>query len=174
MKERPIVCRDWEVWGILEGTWRLKRAIRRLPPTDQGFDVIRPGVIALDERQSSVIRCPHGEPGDRLWVRETWREISSSGSEKHGYVTQVEYRADGKATGRFTSRIISVPAMHYGGDISKDGSVKWRPSIFMPRWASRLTLEITEVGCERSGGLWMWDISFKVVQKFEAEGGGRR
>lgn len=71
-----------------------------------------------------VLRCPYGALGDTLWVRETWRG------------DPVEYRADTHSHG---------PA-----DGSRDAeSVNWRPSIFMPRWASRLTLRITEVRVER-------------------------
>jgi hypothetical protein len=68
--------------------------------------------------------CPYGAPGDRLWVRETW------GPRAGGVVYRAdEYRADG---------FVSCP----------DGG-KWRPSIHMPRWASRITLEIVSVRVER-------------------------
>jgi hypothetical protein len=63
--------------------------------------------------------CPFGGPGDRLWVKET------HGPSAGGMV----YRAD-------------------GGTACPDGG-KWRPSIFMPRWASRITLEVTGVRVER-------------------------
>ena len=64
---------------------------------------------------------PYGKPGDRLWVRETWHDASSS---LHSCAL---YRADGI-------------------DLHWD---KWTPSIHMPRWASRITLEITSVRVER-------------------------
>lgn len=68
--------------------------------------------------------CPYGGPGDRLWVRETWCEfIDDQGR-------AVACAADGWA---------ECPA--------EDD--RWRPSIFMPRWASRITLEITGVRVER-------------------------
>lgn len=62
--------------------------------------------------------CPYGQPGDRLWVRETW----------NGDRMDLVYRAthDGPPPGG-----------------------KWHPSIFMPRWASRILLEITNVRVER-------------------------
>lgn len=89
--------------------------------------------------------CPHGQPGDRLWVRETWRMLL--GPQK-GFIPEdlqfsknVLYGAD-------------HPALHTGhwdSDIDEFVSdIKiWRPSIFMPRWASRITLEITGVRVER-------------------------
>ncbi len=70
--------------------------------------------------------------GDLIWVRETWKPT-------HSFLyggTYVRYRADGAR--------LDVP--HDMGGTSTD---KWRPSIFMPRWASRLTLEITGLREER-------------------------
>lgn len=69
-----------------------------------------------DTRHHNV--CPYGQPGDRLWVRETF--IADKGG--------VIFRAD-EVAGR----------EHYS----------WQPSIHMPRWASRITLEITAVRVER-------------------------
>ena len=83
------------------------------------------------------IRCPFGSRGDRLWVRETWgckecREYDPSGvfSMPTGEC-EIVYRAGGENG--------------YGTPTDD----RWRPSIHMPRWASRLTLEITDVRHER-------------------------
>ena len=65
--------------------------------------------------------CPHGKTGDRLWVRETFLQ------DTEGFI----YRADGDFEGN---------AKILGG---------WRPSIYMPRWASRILLEVTNVRVER-------------------------
>ena len=73
--------------------------------------------------------CPYGVAGDRLWVRETWAELYK-GTKAH----DVEYRA---ACG---SGLL--------GDL-EDAGVKWRPSIFMPRWASRIDMEIESIRVER-------------------------
>jgi hypothetical protein len=64
--------------------------------------------------------CPYGAPGDRLWVRETWGPC------------------DGGACYRASERDGVLP----------DGG-RWHPSIHMPRWASRITLEVTDVRVER-------------------------
>lgn len=75
--------------------------------------------------------CPYGQPGDRLWVRETWwGTIAYTVPEGHEQ-RFVAYRATMK------------------GDRSPAADGKWRPSIFMPRWASRITLEVTAVRVER-------------------------
>lgn len=73
--------------------------------------------------------CPYGQPGDRLWVKETFREAGSA------------QQADGKLrAGR--------DQLVYKADDDTDLG-PWRPSIFMPRWASRLILELTAVRVER-------------------------
>lgn len=93
--------------------------------------------------------CPYGAPGDRLWVRETWRP---SIIHTHGLDScdcddvLVKYAADGSdrvfssATGYAVAEDWTMP------DAAKRGDV---PSIHMPRWASRLTLEVTGVRVER-------------------------
>jgi hypothetical protein len=75
---------------------------------------------------TDVYRCPYGQPGDRLWVRET------HALGVHGCENGVSYRADHR------DQLGDGPAH----------PIKWRPSIFMPRWASRITLEIIDVRVE--------------------------
>ena len=72
--------------------------------------------------------CPYGQPGNRLWVRETWRAHLCAGRSSE----RIHYAADGSAC-------------PIDGEIIKP----WRPSIFMPRWASRITLEITGIRVQR-------------------------
>ena len=93
-------------------------------------------------REECIIRqnvCPYGQPGDRLWVRETWAPRGvypvTRPDGKFGAAV-IEYRADGQ---RATWNHDPIQRI-------KDD---WRPSIFMPRWASRITLEVTKVRVER-------------------------
>ncbi|HEY4722198.1 MAG TPA: hypothetical protein VII92_10150 [Anaerolineae bacterium] len=89
--------------------------------------------------------CPYGQRGDRLWVRETWAVFWT---ESEPYVDQsvwdvphqIEYRADAqtKYPGEWPD---------YCGDDPE--CAKWRPSIHMPRSASRITLEVVRVRVER-------------------------
>lgn len=69
---------------------------------------------------------PIWQPGDRLWVRESWAIDETKSQEEFNRSELILYRADGERTG-----------------------VKWHPSIHMPRWASRITLEITDVRVQR-------------------------
>jgi hypothetical protein len=88
------------------------------------------------EPQRYAIKCPYGAVGDKLWVRETWAPKPV----KHG--GGVAYRADGDPRPK-----------DYCPGLTKG----WRPSIFMPRWASRLTLEITEVLVRRLQDMDLYD-----------------
>lgn len=93
-------------------------------------------------RASTLVPCPHGKPGDRLWVREThafiWPGDSAPDDIKD---CNVQYRAD--TDGR------SAPGAWPDDERSHPEAPRWKPSIFMPRWASRITLEITAVRVER-------------------------
>lgn len=93
-------------------------------PTDEMVDYIQP---------NWALPCPYGKPGDRLWVRETWARCEEDG--------QMMYRAD-------VGSCIHAD-MWEQGRIEGVPRYRWRPSIFMPRWASRITLEVTGVRVER-------------------------
>ena len=143
MKERPILFNAEMVKAILEGRkTQTRRIVKKAPTTeinhrliafDNGWNwqVDRQGVIPTMHRDiDDPMICPYGQVGDRLWVRETWRktEISECGCEDNctcnfgGY----DYLAS-----------------------SGNKEAKWKPSIHMPRWASRILLEITNIRVER-------------------------
>ena len=140
MKERPILFSAPMVCAILEGR---KTQTRRVVKCD-GIDLAGPcgnrltGDTFLSGRDwagnHALLRCPYGKPGDRLWVRETWR-------------------IDGLSTkcaleiGRRHTDGLSFRADMYGDRSCDD--CPWIPSIHMPRWASRITLEITTIRVER-------------------------
>jgi hypothetical protein len=85
------------------------------------------------------LRCPYGVTGDRLWVRETFAAYTTPTYE-YGESDLVTDRLD---TGPYEG----VDIVYKADGTSFPG--KWRPSIFMPRWASRISLEITEVRLQR-------------------------
>lgn len=129
MKEKSIIFRGDGVLAILEDR---KTKTRRV--ITEKWQLCR---SPEDEPDWFIENCPYGKTGDRLWVRETWMKFNN----------QIIYRAD--------RSIIMVEG--YAADGTSHGTIQpWRPSIFMPRWASRITLEITGVRVER-----LWDISFR-------------
>lgn len=113
LKERPILMSAPMVRAILEGRKTQTRRVAKI-----------------------TSRCPHGVPGDRLWVRETCERRPFCAGSK---AICVAYSADGES--------VLDP-------VGFDYSCWWKrgeklPSIFMPRWASRITLEVTGVRVER-------------------------
>jgi hypothetical protein len=151
MNERPLQCRDWEVRAILEGRkTQTRMAVKGRALSWLDPDMFTPAFVALPENGL----CPHGIPGDRLWIRETFSVAPtpgcSIGEAIMGKKLTVTYRSGGERHvegGSFTA-----PGMHVdfaAADYDQARYGVWRPSIVMPRWASRITLAITEVRLQR-------------------------
>ncbi|EKJ9646550.1 hypothetical protein ACXKEL_003342 [Salmonella enterica] len=87
----------------------------------------------------TAIPCHFGQPGDRIWVRETFRVHSRATD-----VATLVYRASVRNS--WTEQTHRVPVAVCNKPATPE---KWTPSIHMPRWASRITLEITDVRVER-------------------------
>ena len=85
---------------------------------------------------NNPLLCPHGKVGGHLWVRETFCQFMDNAKDGNG--AQTYYRASQRDSD-----------MHEVERIMVTNGVKWKPSIHMPRWASRITLEITDVRVER-------------------------
>lgn len=134
MKERPILFSAAMVRALLvptkTQTRRVVKSFKHLVPAlGVEMDCVKdidghPSRLDLAPADWEI--CPYGVPGDRLWVRETWALMLHADGE------HVHYRADG-----------NVPKDHRGNPL------RWRPSIHMPRAASRITLEVTGVRVER-------------------------
>nr|WP_010110036.1 hypothetical protein [Burkholderia oklahomensis] len=117
-------------------------------PTCRGFEDPNTGLwwALRGDEQCYQLPCPHGNTGDRLWVRETHdanrlgNETFPDGSQR--WYAGIAYRADdGRHEVDITdSQCRGIEAKQWRG---------WTPSIHMPRWASRITLEITGVRAER-------------------------
>lgn len=96
--------------------------------------------------ESDVVYCPYGAAGDRLWVRETWADLTRT----HGQ-TWEKFNTETRLYERGIRPFVWFRADGDQPDIGNGAmnSEPWKPSIFMPRWASRITLEITGVRVER-------------------------
>ena len=128
MKDRPIIFSGPMVRPLLDGCKTQTRRAMKNPAAVMGF---RHWLGRQWERLSStgqrldLINCPYGEPGDRLWVKETYTDLGT----KHR--RRLVYRADVADSERVR---VDAP---------------WRSSLFMPRRASRILLEIGAVRVER-------------------------
>lgn len=130
-RERPILFSGPMVRAILGGK---KTQTRRLYRE-------RPGDVRHRGRQLWQPPSPYGVRGDRLWVRETHAQFAVGN--RRGVAPQcVAYRATCDAEGGFEY-------VNNGDEIMRLQVTKWTPAIHMPRWASRITLEVTGVRVER-------------------------
>jgi len=140
MKERPILFNSDMVNAILEGRKFQTRRVIKTPEPFLNRDLVEKISVFLPKELGCFFKtrseaklfakCPYGKVGDQLWVKETWatglfyddlKPSDLSGEEN------IIYRAD-------------EPDLKVG---------RWRPNIFMPRWASRIQLEITDIRVER-------------------------
>ena len=131
MKERPILFSAPMVRAILDGS---KSQTRRVVKQDRDGLLDCKPTPAWDAFWQCVA-CPYGKPGDRLWVRETWSADAWFDGHAPNDIPDSAYIA--YAAGR---RAVAWPA----------AMGKVRPSIHMPRWASRILLEVTDVRVERA------------------------
>jgi hypothetical protein len=146
MKERPILFEDAMVLAILAGAkTQTRRVVKARADKDMGPRcVMQPHEIAGEVNGGSYRNSPYGEPGDRLWVRETWGVADKWLHECETDPPRcIAYRA-GLAARNFDP-VYDVDTSSW----AFEPHMKWRPSIHMPRWASRITLEITGVRVER-------------------------
>ncbi len=136
MRERPIIFSAESVKAILEGRKTQSRRVTKPQPLDSYLpdsDILKAlkripqKTLRLRDKDNPefihvIPKCPYGQVGDRLWVRETWVQCSYPSPSQE---------------------------IHYKASHNKALSEKWHSPIFMPRWASRVTLEITGIRVER-------------------------
>jgi hypothetical protein len=149
---------DWLTSGILN-------QVKRFAPSVNGWWTMAAGESTriihcgheMDGGHIGSVHCPYGVTGDHLWVRETWAAIWPAEDEVPLEECNIEYRADTDAPypGRW-------PTEEARGN---PDAPKWRPSILMPRWASRITLEVTEVRVQRLQEITPEDIEAEGVPR---------
>lgn len=137
MKERPILFSGPMVRAILDGTkTQTRRIVKPQPHFERRF--AGDGLVLHKKKHDQTTsiyspliadHCPYGQPGDRLWVRETWQK---AGGDTGYWYAATDSEADDGAS-----------------PVSR-----WKPSIHMPRWASRINLLITGVRVERLQDIW--------------------
>jgi hypothetical protein len=159
VKERPILMSGEDVRAILDGRKSQFRRVMKYQPEQHGhrWVYIYPHAHGYHEKEWALDApteqkwitedCPYGQPGDRLWCRETWGVGGARLVDPC-----LNYRADGGQ--RPIYRIASDAwRVRNGLEVSSAQLIAvldgWHSSIHMPRWASRLLLEITEVRVQR-------------------------
>ncbi|HCL5074640.1 TPA: hypothetical protein N2F43_003984 [Salmonella enterica] len=183
MKERGMIFNGEMVRAILEGRkTQTRRPVKPQPELTQKSGFSWNGVVygaGSNDRETNRnfahAKCPFGNPGDRIWVRETWAFL---GNEDGCCVDWNDNlcKGDEKTAARIYRASCEQRAGDYGmWSIPDDADWKphtenqkfegaWRPSIHMPRWASRITLEITDVRVERLHSISEEDAQAEGVQ----------
>ena len=128
-------CRAFAEWNVTPGD-----AYDCIVADDRGGAAF---LVAGDHGYTNFVPCPYGKPGDRLWVREAWAEFPAihPPSHEHHMPAGAGYRTDIDRCGQ-----VPVAGVFRTWDRH---DVRRRPSIHMPRWASRITLEVSGVRVER-------------------------
>ncbi|MFG8756578.1 hypothetical protein ACEPU3_16565 [Pseudomonas aeruginosa] len=156
-RERPILFNDQMVRAILDGRKTVTRRVMKPQPDFLG-SMVDPNTPfkTLDAGLHARITCPYGEPGDRLWVRETWHV-----GKPHDKTAPADILAPLLAEGRGITVLYTAGGWQSVGPAGREEPIypddqplpdwagKGRPSIHMPRWACRILLEITAVRVER-------------------------
>jgi hypothetical protein len=133
IKERPILFSTDMVQALLEGRKTQTRRVVKPQPQEHQLPISRATILdgsqtevwllqREDATKKEVIKCPYGQPGDVLWVRESFASID------YGTKTRYAFKAD--------------------DSLIKD-QFKWKPSIHMPKSAARIWLKVTDVRVER-------------------------
>jgi len=153
VKERPIIFSGWEVRAILAG---IKTQTRRL------VKHVNPAYMEAHARNRENDGhwgqfCPLGREGDRLWVRETWNFYDATEDQRSRHEGPA-----GTPTNDNEARLLDYwrKRIAYRADGEPDvvNPMPWRPSTHMPRWASRITLEVELVRVQR-----VQDISYADI-----------
>lgn len=175
-KERPILFSGEMVKAILEGSkTQTRRVVKPQPGEDGIFEpAMAPGSGALWKKWAIKkdgkfipLKCPYGKPGDRLWVRET--HFLYGKWVKNGH-TKI-----GRQKWKFV-HLDNTKAMYMDSPPDKickgKKEIGWfkRPSIFMPRWASRIGGPIKDIRIERVGEITERDAGAEGINSLTMDG----
>jgi len=162
--EKPILFSGEMIRAILEGRkTQTRRVVNPQPEFAESManpeDLIFKWNSKFWVKKSVVInRCPYGSIGDQLWVRETWHT-----EKRFDRIPPISLPRDAKILYRTT----------FKSEIDDAEFGKSRPSIFMPRWASRIDLRITGLRLERLQEITTQDIFSEGCKITQRDGGYR-
>lgn len=159
MKERPILFNAEMVKAILSGRKTQTRRMVKLPLRDVNMGCELAGnELAGEVKAGDYSNCPLWKPGDQLWVRETWSDVNNAGCPSVAYRADGEVRDLGEEDGEEADpNLEKYWFATWYPDLINGTEGRWRPSIHMPRWASRINLLITGVRVERLDDISLHD-----------------
>lgn len=151
MKTRGIMFKAPMVRGLLDDRKGQTRRLIKYADVE-GFHVRDDGVTVAEVVEPNELcvfdhSCPYGQPGDRLWVREAWRPRLSDPTDLRSTLVDGKYRFDFAAGGEHVVEYDRGPYMWIAPKATLRGFVS---PMFLPKWAARITREITRVRVERA------------------------
>ncbi|SQC34248.1 hypothetical protein [Kluyvera cryocrescens] len=168
MKERGMIFNGEMVRAILDGRkTQTRRIVKPQPELTKGSGFSWNGAlygVGSNDRETNRnfahVKCPHGKPGDRIWVRETWSQLGNEDGCAIDWNDELVKGGGPEAARIYRASCEQKPGNYGLWSIPDDAFWKphtdnmefegaWRPSIHMPRWASRILLEITDVRVEQ-------------------------
>ncbi|EQA5356141.1 hypothetical protein [Serratia marcescens] len=186
MKERPVIFNGEMVRAIIDGRKTQTRRIMAVQPESNQFGLLRitdstkrsdigkyhwaESNATGTHQRSALFSCPFGQVGDRLWVRETFAVLGNEDGCPIDWDGNL-IKGDEKQAARIYKASCWQEPGNYGlwsipdRDTQYEGT--WRPSIHMPRWASRILLEITAVRVERLSDISVDDAKAEGVRALE-------
>lgn len=154
-KDSPILMSAPMVRATLAGTKSQTRRAVKHPLLKDLSRIINCGDGWWGDEEGEVqARCPYGQPGDRLWVREAWSHDAESLDQCRA---SAEDAMGGGAYGPY----------YRATEVAPD-TLSWKPSILMPRWVSRITLLITSVRVERLQNISEADAMAEGIERLPA------
>lgn len=170
-RERPILMSEPMVNAILAGRKTMtRRTVKPQPEVYQGESGLQfewPNWHGSLGAENFAHYCPYGTPRDHLWVREAFLPCRNFGDQPIaiGLASYVCFR-DGSQKFYGDGYYHQEPPRE--GPFNWPSNAKWRPSIHMPRWASRITLELTSVRVERLQAITEADAIAEGARRFES------
>jgi hypothetical protein len=181
VSDHPILFSGAMVRALLAGTKTQTRRMVKPQPTEPcacdlddecTHTFVERGVVRAPARWGShPVPCPYGVAGDRLWVRETWGPCDDLAiGHDLDDAENVAFQADLSAC--FFDGMQPLDTKDWNWDfVGTEQKRGWRPSIHMPRWASRITLEVTDVRVERLQDLSEGDAKAEGLGVITKDGG---
>lgn len=187
MKERPILFSSEMVRAILEGRkTQTRRVVKKIPcqcsewmpheiskTTPEGYqEAGHSGLWSCQCCTDTPRECPYGKPGDRLWVRETWLPDPPQTDIEFDYCLYSD--GENHNFDALPKKYKNPKHIIYKASWD-DTPLRWIPSIFMPRWASRITLEIVNIRVEKVQEIgeedaWSEGVGGGVMGRFDIDG----
>lgn len=169
MTEHPILFSGPMVRAILEGRKTQTRRVVKVQPGQHCKPWLKDGlwkwlIAETGMGVSEFFRCPYGTPSDRLWVRETFAIVGVEGRKVS--VARAERMPAGKSLSDTDGGLetIEVDRDTAAWATQRVDCERWKPAIFMPRWACRIVLDVTAVRVERLQSISNEDAEQEGVQ----------